>query len=408
MTNAHLPLRARPTPPRARRQAAAGLTVIELLVALVIGLVLSLAVAGALIASEGLRRTSSSVNELNLSGNVVAFQLDRTLRTAGSGFSQRWPETYGCRVLASRTVAGVTTQLLPRPATAFPAPFADVPATVRLAPALIRKGAANSGGDVLVVMAGTSGFSEASIRPNTGSVTASALRMPTALGLRAADLLLVSDTDLGDCMVQQVAAGFGPSTAQTVNLGGQMAAAAIGGVNLTAFATTGRGLVSVLGNATDNPPAFTMFAVGANDTLMSYDLLRVAAGDNDAVRPFYENVVEMRALYGVTNPGNAAGTVDQWIDPLNTDATWSYAVLTNGSAASAANLRRIVAIRVGLIVRSALPERDVVSPATVVLFGDLPAAQRQTRTLSTAERNLRMRTFDFTVPLRTVQLQALP
>lgn len=406
MKNANAPF----APAHVRRRPGRrehGLTLIELLVSLVIGLVLSLAVAGALIASEGLRRTSTSVNDLNLSGNVVAFQLDRTLRTAGSGFSQRWPETYGCRVLASRTVSGVTTQVLPRTA-AFPAPFAGVPVTVRLAPVLIRKGAANTGGDVLVVMAGTSGFSEASVRPNTGSVTANSLLLPTALGIRASDLMLVSDTDLGDCMVQQVAAGHVATAAQTVNLGGQMAAASVAGVNLAAFGTTGRSLVSLLGNADNNPPAFTMFGVGANDTLMSFDLLRVAANDTGVVRPFYENVVEMRALYGVTNAGNLAGTVDQWIDPLNTDVTWSYAALTNGSAASAANLRRIVAVRVGLIVRAALPEREIVSPATVVLFGDLPAAQRQTRTLTAAERNMRMRTFDFTVPLRTVQLQALP
>jgi len=54
--------------------------------------------------------------------------LDRTIRNAGSGYSQNWTDAYGCVLDAS--YGG--TALLPLPATA-PAPFMNVPTRLRLA-----------------------------------------------------------------------------------------------------------------------------------------------------------------------------------------------------------------------------------------------------------------------------------
>lgn len=384
------------------RRATRGLTLIELLVALVIGLILTLAVAAVMINSETLRRTSGSVSELNLSGSVLGMQLDRQLRSAGTGFTQRRADTYGCRLYSARN----TNAVLPRPgSSAYPAPFQNVTGPIRLAPVLIDKGQGAAGSDVLFVMAGTGGFSESSIRVNAASTTSNSLLLPSVLGIRPSDVVLVSDRVSNNCMVQQVDPGFTPMSGQLLTFGGRLAVGATGGVSLTGFSGNGQALLSLLGNAETSPPIFTMYAVGDNNILFSYDLLRSGVNDNDTAVPFYENVVEMRALYGVTNVGNNAGTIDAWIDPVDTDPEWSFAALTDGSAAAAARLQRIVAVRVGLIVRTALPERDPVAPQSIVLFPDLPPAQRQTRNLLPAEQNLRHRIVDITVPLRTVQLQ---
>lgn len=385
------------------RRRVRGLTIVELLVALVVALVLTLAMAAVLINSGTLRRTTTSIDELSLSTSVLAYQLDRQLRGAGSGFSQRWPESYGCELHAQRD----GNQLLPVAATAFPAPFDGMPVRLRLAPVLVGRGLAGAGGDVLVTMAGTGGFGETGARVLAGGLAPASVRLPTALGIRPDDLLLLVDPATQRCMVQGVAAGFLPTSGQTVALGGPYAATTIAGLRIDDLNASGRALAMQLGTDGPNAPQFSMIAVDASRNLMRLDLLRTAPANANAPVAFYENVVRLRALYGVTDPGNAAGTVDRWVDPVATDPQWSIDALNAGTPNAAALLRRIVAVRLAFVVRATALERDAVSPAQLVLFPDLPPSLHDTVALSDEERRQRHRVVDITVPLRTVQLQPL-
>jgi type IV pilus assembly protein PilW len=182
-------------------------------------------------------------------------------------------------------------------------------------------------------------------------------------------------------------------------LGGDYYKVAGTDVSLTAF---GDSSVAIqLGSTPNNPPFLQLFGVGDNNTLFSHDLLRATGTDIDV--PIADGVVEMRALYGVDTDAIPNGTLDAWVDPAGSG--YAVADLTDGSAAAQLKLRRIVAIRIGLILRTSLQERDPVSPTgtTLTLFNDL-GALKQTRTLSDAERNFRFRTLEFTVPLRNTML----
>jgi type IV pilus assembly protein PilW len=143
---------------------------------------------------------------------------------------------------------------------------------------------------------------------------------------------------------------------------------------------------------------FQMVGVGANNTLMSYDLLRIA--DADEAVPIAEGVVQMRALYGVDTTGD--GRQDVWVDPGT--APYDAATLLDGSAGSRLNLRRIVSVRLGLVVRGTSIERQAVSPASLTLFDDLGAPFSQPVALSEDERKQRHRVIEVTVPLRNVLL----
>jgi type IV pilus assembly protein PilW len=64
-------------------------------------------------------------------------------------------------------------------------------------------------------------------------------------------------------------------------------------------------------------------------------------------------------------------------------------------------------VRIGLILRTSLPERDVVSTKALTLFSDLGSTLTYTRTLKTdtedatrRERHYRYRTVELTIPLR--------
>ena len=373
----------------------AGFTLIELLVAVTIGMGLTLAVTMMLIRHEAGRRALTSINDVSSNGTWLSYSLDRTLRSAGSGFTQIGRQTFGCPLRVARS----GTTVLPRPS-AFPAPFAAVDSTIRLAPIVVQAGAGTDGSDVLIVGAGSAGLGETPQRVLPDSATTTNLRLNSTVGLLADDLVLLSQN--GDtCIVQQVASGFLGGASQQLDFGGTYAASTVGGVSLATIGASTVGWSSSLGGTAGKRPAFQLIGVGANNTLVAYDLLQMDG--HDRLQPLADGVVDLRARYGIDT--NDDGRVDLWVDPAT--APWNVATLLDGTPTSQLALTRIVAIRVGLVLRNSTPERVAVSPDTLTLFGDL-AGLTHSHPIATADRVLRYRTLDFTVPLRNVLLMQRP
>ncbi len=363
-----------------------------MLVAVAIGMGMTLAITLMLMRNESGRRALTSVNDASMGGAYASYVLDRSLRSAGTGFSQSWRATYGCVLGAKRSGSAV----LPRSA-AFPAPFAALPTTVRLAPAVVFAGAGASGSDVIATAAGSSGLSEAAMRITQGTATADSVQLGATVGLRDGDLVLVFE-DTSSCMVQQVDVGFAGGASSNLPFGGAFASATVNGVNLQDMGVGPMAWVAPIGNLNGNRPQFQLLGVDANSNLVSYDVLRLDGVDTNT--PLADGVADLRVLYGVDTDDD--GVVDAWQSP--TAAPWDAATLLNGSTASQLNLGRIRSLRVGLLMRNSAPERTAVSPATMALFADLGAPLTITRNLSASEQLLRWRALDFTVPLRNVML----
>lgn len=389
---------------------ARGLSLIELMVTLVIGSIMVLAITAVLSTFEGRKRRTTAINDANQSGSYSLYMVDRWLRSAGTGFAQAGPEPddslsdreaigYGCRLLASKS----GTTVLPR-AAGFPAPFnrlqpvSGAAGTVRLAPALIasgQSGAAGFGGDysdVLLVMAGTSGYSEVHTSL-TGPVLASSVPLQTTASLNPGDLVLLVDeqsvSGVQDCMVQQV----GPSTTSPVGLSGTYAASTINGFTDSNY--DDKSVLLRLGHATNNPPNFFAVGVGDNATLSTYDLLRTRTPDLQALA---DNVVELHAVYGIDSDDN--GTADSWVDPSPTTSSFHIHRLMNGSVEAANRIASIKAIRVSMVLRSPLLEKttELGSEATLSVFPG--EAFARTRSLSATDQRYRYRVVDAVVPLR--------
>src|ERR1700678_4415996 len=95
------------------------MTLVELLVAMTIGLGITLAVTSVLIASENHKRTTTSTNDAQQTGSYGFYALDKALRGAGSAIAgSAYPTDVG--VLGCHLNAGA---IFPRVG-AFPAPFA--------------------------------------------------------------------------------------------------------------------------------------------------------------------------------------------------------------------------------------------------------------------------------------------
>lgn len=372
-----------------------GFTLIELMVALVIGLALTLVITRMLASQEGLRRGVTSGNDLTSNSAYAAYTLERELGTAGAGFSQAVAENYGCLLNVSKGNA----QLLPA-TSAFPAPFASVSQSYRLAPLVVFAGAGEGGSDVIAMAAGASGLSETALPVAPKSTAAGELKLANTIGMRGGDLVLVSQQAVG-CMVQQISNGFVGSTATapqpTLTFGGDYAADTVNGLSLTDF-SSGNAFVSTLGNVAGNQPRFQLIGLGPNATLFSYDLFKLSQSTPQAL---VEGVVDMRVLYGVDTVRTGLRQVTAWIAP--TASGYTAAQLTNGTNAAQTNLQAILAVRVGLVLRSELIEKDDVTAGKLILFSDLDSSVHHTYTLPTDGVRQRYRTVEFTVPLRNVR-----
>jgi type IV pilus assembly protein PilW len=373
-----------------RKASQVGLSLIELLVAMAIGLVVVLAVSTVLLRFEGDKRTMTSANDLNQGGAYLAYVLDRSLRSAGSGFGFTPRAAFGCNLNVSRSNSAV----LPSPA-AFPEPFNTVSTTVALAPVLVHKGPV-PGSDVIAVMSGSHGTIDAPQRVLPGSIAAGQVRVSNTIGWRNNDLALVVESGRG-CLLQQVGSStFTPSANQVLPLSGTYASNNGTNVSLSSY-TGNQTYIAALGNLDNNRPEFLLYGVGDNNTLFSYDMLRFD-GAATAPTPVMEGVVEVRAVYGLDT--NADGQLDAWADPGS--SPWRAAdLLEDGSNGASARLRQIVVVRVGMILRTAVQEKDEVAQPSITLFQDLPTAVQQTRDIDAlGERRFRHRSIEFTVPLR--------
>lgn len=394
------------TRPSSLRARSGGFSLIELLVSVVIGLVITLVLFTVLSDSEARKRTATSSNDAGQSGTYAAYAIDKLVRGSGSGYALAWQRLGGCRLNAQLPAA--TAERWPRTG-ALPAPFTALPQQMRLAPVVIFDGASDAGSDVLVVMSGAAGFAEAPSPVVPGSITAVQVGLPNSLGFRANDLVMLAGG--GECLLTQVAAAKpicagdpGGGTTQCpagIPLGGTYYTAAGTFTSLAALGALADVRAFSIGNPTTNRPRFEAVGVGANSTLFSHDLLLL--DPQNVSQPIAEGVRELHAVYGLDT--NNDGILDRWQSPVAPD--WDGPTLMNGTAASNARLRQIVAVRVGLIMRSTLVERDVVAPTQIRLFNDLPAANQVTVDLTRAgeNRNQRHQPIEVTIPLRNLLMR---
>lgn len=388
-----------------------GMTLVELMVAMVIGLGITLAISSVLIASENHKRTTTSTNDAQQTGTYGYHALDRALRGAGSAIAESaFPTDVG--VLGCHLNAGA---ILPR-TTPFPVPFgaflAGVTNTLNVAPVLIAKDQSQDGvSDVIMVMSG-SGSAGGVSRQITGGGNATSVTLDNTVGFAHDDLLLVSQGGVTDCLLEQV----DTFTTPTLTLAGTYYTATGGTTNMATLAGSTSSFITPLGNADANNIQFTLFGIDSNHTLFSYDLLRnlqlVGLTGGDAAQAIADGVVQMNAIYGIDTNGD--GKQDTWAGPG--EGAWNITTVM----ASPTKMKQIVSVRIALVVRGEYydTKRDpttglpiAVTPPTLTIFNGITdtvtaVSLQQTINLSATDQQFRYRVFEFTVPLRNMLLLA--
>jgi type IV pilus assembly protein PilW len=382
-----------------------GMTLVELLVAMVIGLGVTLAVSTLLVAGENHKRTTTSTNDAEQTGAFAFYALDRALRGAGSAIAESaYPSDRG--VLGCRLNAG---SFLPR-ATAFPAPFATAflggaPSTLRVAPLLIGKGQSdNTASDALVVMGG-SGAAGGVSRAINGTGSATSLILESTVGFSQYDMALVSQSGTTDCLLEEVSSISSPPTLALSNTYPYYTAGSTTALSTLAASTAS--YVTPIGNAQANNVQFQLFGVGTNDTLYSYDLLQnqlqVQGTGTDTSQAIADGVVQMNAIYGIEGTATP-GVIGTWAGPGDVGYDINTVMITP------ATMETIIAVRVALVVRGEYYDKNPVSPTSLVIFNGYTngagTALSKTIALNSTAQHYRYRVFEFTVPLRNMLLLA--
>lgn len=386
------------------------MTLVELLVAMVIGLGVTLAVASVLVSGEQNKRITTSTNDAEQTGAYAVYALDRALRGAGSAIAQTADlGGLGCRL----NVGPAATPILPR-AGAFPAPFATnflagSTTNLRVAPVLIGPRLSDDNkSDVLVVMGG-SGSAGGVPRPNNGAGSLTSLVLESTVGFAAGDMVLVSNiaqtNPIPDCLIEEVQSTVSPTL--TLGTGSSPFYYYTSSGTFTSLATMAADVTSSyitpIGNAQANNVQFQLFGVDSNYILYSYDLLqnqlKVQGVGTDSSQPIADGVVQMNAIYGINLNG-----VQSWAAPGITPGYDMPTVMT-----TLATMKSIIAVRVALVVRGEYSDKKWLSPASLTIFNGLTDASGNSLSQPvslTADQTLRYRVFEFTVPLRNMLILA--
>lgn len=395
------------------RRYQPGFTLVELMVGLVIGLIATLVIMQTFSAFEGSKRTTTGTSDAQTNGSIGLYMLQRELQFAGYGIpviggtlpqitvrpDQLTFQDYTAKTQAqidaeyATALAAYNTKIAAESATVQsgevysalkcnPAPALSVdadnnPATPDITidvitPVVITDGGTDS--DTIAIRYGTTtrGGMQTRVVTTGGS---NYVGVENNMGCRTGDVVLVTrNSNTGDttCMATKV-----------TSTNAQMDAATNA---IDVLSNAGMGLnnrLACLGQLRQ-----TVFGVGAGANANQLQ----KNGDN-----IISGIVNLQAQYGVAATANSEVVIN-WVDA--TGGTWA--------APTVANRNRIKAVRIALVARNNLLERNVVSqactgaatgPARVCVFGgDVNLAAN----LGADWNRYRYRTYEVIVPLRNV------
>ena len=390
-----------------------GISLVETMIGLVVGMVASLVIIQSFSSSENYRRNLSGSADAMQNAAIAGGYLDLVLQEAGASLVQG-RKLWGCRLLVSRGGSAV----IPR-GSVYPAPFGAFPTTVRVLPLGILDG--GSGSDVIMVMFGNSGTGN---RDVPFDATSDGLTMNVTnnngVGLKSTgqsptDLFLSVPQEVsagpGDCQIVQTTSAFSngsPVVDPSLDLS-VMPSTVSGTASLTTIPLN-RATYGALISSANSPsafhlgressPIFSLISVNGNGELVDYDML----GRNGA-QTFGENIFLLKARYGLDNGNNGGiandNVIDEWVSPAASG--WTLSSLMDGTGSTEQKVDQIKAVRLAVVTRSSQVVNSDATTTQLTLFPDLELSRQVSRSLSSEEQKYQYQIFDWVIPLRNMK-----
>ena len=360
---------------------ATGFSLIEVMVALAIGMATVVIMMQMLSNSEASKRTSGGGSDAQMNGTLALFNLERDIQASGYGINSF--NVMGCNVTYT-TSTDSTSVTIPLAPTTINPPTATVPA-----------GDANT--DTLLVVYGNGGGSGEG-DPLISNSTAGSYPVSTT-----------SSFNVGDVVMAQAAVRPTPCTLTTDTVTNVPASGANISVNPGVSGLAVGSIIFNLGNA---PVAHAYAVRNGNLTMCDYSAYNCGNASyanpvNSTVWvPIANNIVALRAQYGRDN-NNLSSTM--------TGVVSTYNQITPASAADTSGLSpfcswaRTLSVRMAIVARSSAYDKTSPTASTPSWTGSTantstaptnPTAVTFNLSSVSDWQNYRYKTLETTVPLR--------
>ena len=302
-----------------------GVTLVELMVGMLIGMLAILVISQVLLVSEGQKRTTTSGADAQVNGALSLFTIQRDIQAAGYGFTSS-PGIVGCPLSARYNGAAPV---------GFPAVLAPVTITTEAARPL------GSVGDSIRILSSskTSYAVPTRVVPPGIAVAGQSVAVAASLGFAVGDMAVVAADGVQPCWVFEVTGR--PTATQLPRVDNARWNA--GGTPTQAY---GDGAVVLnLGTLIDNRYEINV--------VNGVNVLQVSSFDNAnpgvrITRDVQAGVVGLMAFYGRDTSAPLDGIVDAY------DTT---------TPANNADWLRVMSVRLLVVARSGQYEKDIVTPA---------------------------------------------
>lgn len=287
-----------------------GFSLIEILIALVIGLLTTLVIMQVFSVFEGQKRSTTGTADAQINGNIASYNLQREIQLAGYGLPTFDKDNSALLCPVSTTI---NTGSVP------------TPINTAIFPISITDGGAGSDSITIRYAANQT----AGIPVRVKSFASTVITVPNALGCAVGDAILLNSAST--CVTTKVTAiSLVANADDTITV-----------ANNTGVAIGQK--VSCLGGWSENT-----YRVNTNQL------------ERNTI-PIVAEIVDMQAQYGVS-ASSASNAIAAWVDAAG--LTWS--------APTVANRNRIKAVRIAVVARNGLKEKEVVTSACSVLNAASP------------------------------------
>lgn len=314
----------------------AGFSVVELMVAVMIGLIGSIVIFQVYGVFEGQKRTTTSAGDAQQNGLAALLYLERDARMAGYGINGYAP-LLGCTVNAYDANG----------ARSFTFPLAAVQ---------IAKGASTSAPDAITFVYGSSSqrvYQSKLTQANTSGQTFN--KIDSSFGHLVGDLIILGQAGQ-PCTMRQVTAV--PATYDEVDhAAGARYNNSAGPPVYSPWDNTAQtgGLIFNLGStlASSPQPVVATYSV-ANSQLSYWNQIQAGAGS-----AIVEGIVQLKAQYGLDANGDGFIQSSEWQDGCTTASQLPVGAGSPPAcvAPAASDWTKVLAVRIAVVARSVQPER---------------------------------------------------
>ncbi|MBI3901544.1 MAG: PilW family protein [Nitrosomonadales bacterium] len=375
--------------PSLQRHRTAGFSLVEIMIALVIGMLAMIVILQVFSLFEGKKRTTTSGNDATNTGAIALYELQRNIQHSGYDISAY--NLVGCNVRLRTAPATVNLPAM-APVTIN---HASIPAgDAHTDTLLLVYGNANGGaeGDGITAQANP---------PDNIYTVQSPNAFHAPVGTQLADYVIAETKAHPAASCSLPAAAFLPMV-KIVSVG-------VGGINNVAISATGQA-----GMAPGSPNNGSLYNLGSAPVILAYAIRNgqltvcdymandcsIAANKNDTTIwvPIADNIVSMLAEYG----HDTLTTV-----PAATGQT-SYAVDTydKTTPTSSCGWTRTLAVRIALVARNVMPDKSAPSANPTWAGGAIDLTSTSVAPNFTWQ-NYRYKVFQTTVPIRNIAIQGV-